>query len=194
MKRIMLIGMTLIILASACMASAKSLHPEKWYQEKWCDAKGGKTEVVFEDRTRCDCLTNSHAIEFDFGKKWAESIGQALHYSIETGKRAGVVLILEKSGDYKYWSRLNTIIDHFGLPIDAWITTPPGCEFDFGSKWAESIGQALYYSIQTGKKAGIVLILEKPGDKKYWDRLNTIIKHFGLPIDTWKTAPAGGVD
>jgi len=132
MKRIMLIGMTLIILASACMASAKSLHPEKWYQEKWCDAKGGKTEVVFEDRTRCDCLTNSHAIEFDFGKKWAESIGQALYYSIQTGKRAGVVLILEKDSDYKYWIRLNTIIEHFKLPIDTWKTGPRAVLIDRG--------------------------------------------------------------
>jgi len=31
------------------------------------------------------------------------------------------------------------------------------------------------------------LILEKKSDYKYWIRLNTIIEHFGLPIDTWKT-------
>ena len=120
MKRIMLIGMTLIIVVSACMASAKKLHYEKYYQEIWCNANGGQSEVVFPDRTRCDCVTGSHAIEFYFGKKWAESIGQALHYSIQTGKKAGIVLILEKPGDYKYWIRLNTIIDHFGLPIDTW--------------------------------------------------------------------------
>jgi hypothetical protein len=83
-------------------------------------------EVVFPDKTRCDCLTKKNAIEFDFGKKWAESIGQALYYSIQTGKRAGVVLILENKDDYKYWIRLNTIIEHFGLPIDTWITSPSG--------------------------------------------------------------------
>lgn len=82
--------------------------------------------MVFPDKTRCDCLTSSHAIEFDFGKKWAEAIGQALYYSIQTGKRAGVVLILEKKDDYKYWIRLNTIIEHFRLPIDRWETAPSG--------------------------------------------------------------------
>ncbi len=107
-------------------ANGKKLHYEKWYQERWCKANGGQMEVVFPDKTRCDCLTNTHAIEFDFGKKWAESIGQALYYSIQTGKRAGVVLILEKPGDYKYWIRLNTIIEHFSLPIDTWKTAPPG--------------------------------------------------------------------
>lgn len=124
MKRTMLIGITLIIIVTACMANAKRLHHEKFYQERWCDAKGGETEVPFPDRTRCDCVTSSHAIEFDFGPKWAESIGQALHYSLQSGKKAGIVLILEKPGDDRYWRRLKTIIDHFGLPIDTWKTAP----------------------------------------------------------------------
>jgi len=124
MKRTMLIGIAAIIIVSACMASAKRLHHEKFYQERWCEANGGQTEVVFPDKTRCDCVTREHAIEFDFGTKWAESIGQALYYSIQTGKKAGIVLILEKPGDDRYWDRLNKIIDHFGLPIDTWKTAP----------------------------------------------------------------------
>jgi len=68
----------------------------KPYQEKWCTEHGGQVEVVLPDRTRCDCLTETHAIEFDFGKKWAEAIGQALYYAIQTGKKPGIVLILEK--------------------------------------------------------------------------------------------------
>lgn len=31
-------------------------------------------------------------------------------------------------------------------------------EFDFSNKWAEAIGQSLYYANQTGKKADIFLI------------------------------------
>lgn len=76
------------------------------------------------DKTRCDCLTDKHAIEFDFGSKWAESIGQALYYGIQTEKKPGVVLILESERDYKYWIRLNTIITHYGLGIDTWILRP----------------------------------------------------------------------
>jgi len=45
---------------------------------------------------------------------------------------------------------------------------------------------ALYYSIQTGKHARVALILEKPTDRKYWIRLNSVIEHFKLPIDTWE--------
>jgi hypothetical protein len=42
----------------------------------------------------------------------------------------------------------------------------------------------------TEKKAGIVLILESIKDRKYWIRLNTTIKHFNLPIDTWSVGNA----
>jgi hypothetical protein len=46
---------------------AKREHPEKWYQQTWCEAQKGRIEVVLPDGTRCDCVTDTHAIEFDFG-------------------------------------------------------------------------------------------------------------------------------
>ena len=46
---------------------AKREHPEKWYQKRWCREQGGQMEVVLPDKTRCDCVTDTHAIEFDFG-------------------------------------------------------------------------------------------------------------------------------
>jgi len=93
---------SVIVLLFATHVQAKRLHPEKWYQSQWCQDNNSQVEMVLPDKTRCDCLTSTHAIEFDFGSKWAESIGQALYYSIQTGKKAGVVLILEKQKDYKY--------------------------------------------------------------------------------------------
>ncbi|MGD8334178.1 MAG: hypothetical protein PVG52_06400 [Desulfobacterales bacterium] len=59
-----------------------------------------------------------------------------------------------------------------------------------GENWSEAVGQSAYYSIQTGKKAGIVLILENMKDQKYWIRLNTTIQHFNIPIDTWNVGKA----
>ena len=70
-------------------------HSESSYQHAWCSAHNGIEEFENSDKTRVDCLTDTHAIEFDFADKWAESVGQALHYSYMTGKRAKVVLILE---------------------------------------------------------------------------------------------------
>lgn len=95
-------------------------HPEKWYVDNWCNKHQGNVEVVLEDRTRCDCVTSTHAIEFDFGEKWAEAIGQALHYSRMLDKRAGIVLILEQ-GNERYRDRVEAVIKEFSLPIDIWI-------------------------------------------------------------------------
>jgi hypothetical protein len=113
-----------ILILQCSPAGAKHIHKEKYYQEKWCAERLGEVEVVLPDRTRCDCLTSSNAVEFDYGNKWAEAIDQSLYYSIQTGKRAGIALILEKPSDYKYWIRMNTVIEHNNLQIDTWIIRP----------------------------------------------------------------------
>jgi hypothetical protein len=46
------------------------------------------------DGTRCDCLTDVHAIEFDFGNNWAEAVGQSAYYALQTNRKAGIVLVL----------------------------------------------------------------------------------------------------
>jgi hypothetical protein len=118
MVKVALILITIFIFPAPLFA--KREHPEKWYQKKWCEEQKGRVEVVLPDGTRCDCVTDTHAIEFDFGSGWAESIGQGLHYSAMTKKKAGFVLILETVNDRKFWIRLNTTIEHFKLPIDTW--------------------------------------------------------------------------
>ncbi len=109
----------IVILASPAFAAHD--HPEKWYQAQWCKENKGQQEVVLSDQTRADCITKTHAVEVEFAKKWAESIGQSLYYSLQTEKKAGIVLIIETSNDLRYWYRLNSIIQHFKLPIDAWM-------------------------------------------------------------------------
>jgi hypothetical protein len=99
---------------------AKHAHYERWYQSRWCEQHKGRLEFLLPDKTRCDCVTDGQAIEFDFGPKWTEAIGQALYYALQTGKRPGIVLILESEDDYKYWVRLNSVIKHYGLPIETW--------------------------------------------------------------------------
>jgi len=111
----------LAVPVSGVLAKKKPVKKsEKYYQVAWCNNAKGQVEVVLPDKTRCDCLTATHAIEFDFGSKWAESIGQSLYYGLQTGKRPGVVLILKKQKDYRYWLRLNSTIQHYKLPIDTW--------------------------------------------------------------------------
>jgi hypothetical protein len=124
MKTTQTIAILFLFFLLCSPAAAKHINKEKYYQEKWCAEQYGEVEVVLPDRTRCDCLTNTNAIEFDFANKWPEAIGQSLYYSIQTGKRAGIALILEKPSDYKYWLRLNTVIEQNDLQIDTWIIRP----------------------------------------------------------------------
>lgn len=114
-----------IVSLLATPVSAKNLHKEKWYQEKYCR---GKVGVALPDqktqRAQCDCLTDTHSIEYEFAKDFYASIGQSLYYSLQTGKRAGVALILESEKDRKYWLKLNSTIKLFNLPIDTWEIWP----------------------------------------------------------------------
>jgi len=116
----MLVILTMLWGMIASTAEARRRHPENFYQKLWCDEAGGILEFQLKDRTRVDCLTSQYAIEFDFGSKWAEALGQALHYSLMTGKKPGIVLILENEKDKKYWGRLNKVIQRYGLKIQVW--------------------------------------------------------------------------
>jgi len=108
----------LLLLLTFSLLSAK--QSERHYQTQYAIKIGGKTEVVMKDGSRCDIVTRTHAIEVDFAKKWAEAIGQNLNYSLNTGKRAGIALILETQSDDKHLVKLKTVVRHHGLKIDVY--------------------------------------------------------------------------
>ena len=82
---------------------------ESYYVDQWCTSDFGRKEAILWDLTRVDCLAKDYAIEFDFAKKWAESIGQALYYAKMTGKSPAVVLILTSPIDYRYVKRVERL-------------------------------------------------------------------------------------
>lgn len=82
-------------------------RPESYYAAKWCREHNGTLEYVLSDQTRVDCLTDTLAVEFDWASKWAEGLGQALHYSYMTKKKGAVVLLFrDPVKDEKYRIRL----------------------------------------------------------------------------------------
>ena len=91
------------------MQTMKSGEVESYYVNQWCTPSFGKKEFRLWDTTRVDCLTKEYAIEFDFAKKWAESIGQSLYYAKMTGKKPAVVLILTDLNDMKYVKRVERL-------------------------------------------------------------------------------------
>ena len=54
-------------------------------------------------------------------------------------------------------------------------------EVDWAKKWAEGIGQALYYAQMTNRKPAVALIVGKK-DKKFLKRLETVANKFDIRI------------
>ena len=80
----------------------------------------GVEEVRTKRNTRVDCLLNDFAVEVDFDTKWAEGLGQALHYGVEFNRPAAVLLIIQNhngSDRSAYVERLQTTIDGAGLDV-----------------------------------------------------------------------------
>jgi len=91
---------------------------ERYYQSQLCDELKGQIEYVLFDKTRVDCLTNEYAIEVDWAKKWAESIGQSLYYAKITEKKPAVALILSESkADQRHLARLNSVAKELNIKI-----------------------------------------------------------------------------
>lgn len=109
---------TIILLAALAISFIAHAGTEREYQTKWCTATGGYISDQIEDGTYPDCITDTHALEFDFGKKWAESIGQSLNYAMYTGRKPGIVLIVESQSDANGVRRVGRILDHYPLSIE----------------------------------------------------------------------------
>ena len=73
-----------------------------------------------------------------------------------------------------------------GARVDC-LTDEYAIEFDFAPKWAESIGQSLYYSEKTRRKPGVVLIMEHDSDQRFLSRINKIGDKYGIMI--WTVTP-----
>jgi hypothetical protein len=116
-KLIIFIGMLLI---TACLFSQERQR-ESYYQQRFAEAVNGETEVVLSDRTRVDIVTDTHVIEVDFAEKWAESIGQSLHYEgMMATKKAGVLLVIEGKNEERFLDRLVGVAAKHGIDIWVW--------------------------------------------------------------------------
>ena len=108
----------LLLVLFVLTVQAKHIHKEKYYQNIFCNKFNGITEYRLKDKTRVDCLTSTLAVEVDFASKWAESIGQSLHYGIQTNRKATVLLILErKQKDIKYLLRLLKVAKQHNIRV-----------------------------------------------------------------------------
>lgn len=89
--------------------------------------------IKIEILQRLIALQKNNADEFDFSNKWAESIGQALHYQKMTGKKGKVVLILENpKKEMIYFKRVEALAKIYDF--DAEYITPKILNLDKNNK------------------------------------------------------------
>jgi hypothetical protein len=88
----LLIATFFIALFSEQHIEAKS---EKEHQSQFCF--GMVTNRYLPTGTYVDCISGKEAIEVDFSEKWAEAVGQALHYASVTDKTPGLILICRET-------------------------------------------------------------------------------------------------
>ncbi|HSA07206.1 MAG TPA: hypothetical protein P5556_08490 [Candidatus Gastranaerophilales bacterium] len=68
------------------------------------------------------------------------------------------------------------------------ITKDYAIEVDFAEKWAESVGQSLYYGLKTSKQPGILLIIESDKDLKHLKKVELLAKKYNIKV--WTIKPA----
>lgn len=112
-----------VILSWGSPAAAARLHKESAYRDAWCN---GETEVRLADGTRADCITKNYAVEVEFASKWAEAVGQSLHYADLAGKQPAILLIIERGKDWRYYNRLKRTARKEGIRL--WYITPRGLQ------------------------------------------------------------------
>jgi hypothetical protein len=114
-KILFAICLAVLVLCQDGNAFAAHEFLEKEYQDSWCKERGGIQEYRLDDGARVDCLLPEYAVEFDFGPKWAECIGQAIFYGKQTNRTPACVLILESEADMVFVERLRITATKAGV-------------------------------------------------------------------------------
>jgi len=104
-----------LLLFILLVSSLQAKYKEKYYQTIFCNKLNGIIEYKIKD-VRIDCLTDTYAIESDFAKKWAESIGQSLYYAHLTGKKPAIHIIL-KDKKNKHLDKLLEMADKYDIKV-----------------------------------------------------------------------------
>ena len=99
---------------------SKALEKEKYYSEMYCKELSGKVNHNLADKSKVDCLTDTHAYEVDWadGMKVYEAIGQSLYYASQTNKKPGILLLIKKDSSEKHIRKIKEIINYFNLDVE----------------------------------------------------------------------------
>lgn len=99
----------------------------------WCKQNGGQMDFPILDKTlgyqtRVECLTDSHVIEIAPAPQWAKAVGLSKYYAAMTGRRPGVIVILEDEEEVRFLIRLLVAIQADRSSWGVWVIGPPADE------------------------------------------------------------------
>ena len=108
-KKILLLPFTILGWLFSLVFASATTYNEAYFTELIAKTEiKGKLEYRLPNRKRIDILTNTHAYEVDWiSKAWSEGVGQALHYAIMTGKKPGIIVLIDKP----HKANLNALIE-----------------------------------------------------------------------------------
>jgi len=89
-------------------------------------------------------------------------------------KHYQTLLCNELGGEMEYVLQDKTRVDC--------LTDEYAIEVDFAKKWAEGVGQSLYYAHMTGRKPAVGFIMNSEKDKRYFKRINALAKEYEIKI------------
>jgi len=121
-KVLVFILIILLLLLATIIFQDRELLGTNWseadYRDFILEKIYGTAEYTFDNGTRVDILTESHAIEIEYAYNWYEAVGQSLYYSELSGKKPGIILILAKRKEYKkYIDRTLLLSNKYGITV-----------------------------------------------------------------------------
>lgn len=91
--------------------------------------------------------------------QWCEKIAKALNGTVEHRLSDG--------------TRVDILLPRYAI------------EVDWACKWAESIGQALYYGMRTDRKAVSLLLIEDDSDQRFIERCEYVGRRVNPAVELW---------
>jgi len=106
--------LTIVLLLIGCSSSAN----ERAESARLAPKYGAKTEVRLEDGTICDLVSDTYAIEVEYPRKWAESVGQAVHYGDMLNKKSAIILLLsDPAKEWQFLVRCARLCGKLGITL-----------------------------------------------------------------------------
>lgn len=179
---ILMAAVTLVwITPSLAVAAPVRDQPLESYRQAWCQQQKGHPGFRLIEGNECDCLTATHAVAIDYADRWAEVMGRSLDFARQTGRKPGVVLVMERAEDRKYQINLRATIDAFKLGVNFWFTgsgAPGADETSLDSETpllqrpAEGPGKKLAEGSKPPSQAGVPDVPLETLTKNYLQILN----------------------